>query len=92
MILNIDQQNELFPALLYLNMRELKNICLHFGLPAESEKIKLIESIELYLSTGKIALREQIPAISKESEQTGVSIEAILLKRGVSQAEILKSK
>ncbi|MBV8661281.1 MAG: hypothetical protein JO129_04005 [Candidatus Dependentiae bacterium] len=70
MLLHINQQKELFPALLYLNMRELKNICLHFGLPTQSEKIKLIESIELYVTTGKITQKEQIPTISKAKTKT----------------------
>lgn len=70
MLLNIDQQKELFPALLYLNIRELKNMCLHFGLPTQSEKIKLIEIIKIYLTTGKITKQEEIPAISKAKPRT----------------------
>jgi hypothetical protein len=51
-------------------MRELKNICLHFGLSPQSEKITLIQHIKLYLSTGKIAKQEKIPAISKAKPKT----------------------
>ena len=70
MLFNKDQQQELFSALLYLNMRELKNLCAHFALPTQGEKIKLIESIELYVTTRKIAVKEQIPAISKAQPKT----------------------
>ena len=82
MLLNTDQQKELFPALLYLNMRELKKICLHFGLATQSEKIKLIESIELYLTTGKIAPQPQIPAVSKAKARTvyPLSPQTVILK------------
>ena len=82
MLLNIDQQKELFAALLYLNMRELKSICLHFGLPTKSEKIKLIENIELYLTTGKITLQEQIPTASKAKPRTTYPLapETMILK------------
>lgn len=70
MILHTDQQKELFSALLYLSMRELKNICLHFNLPTQGEKIKLIEIIELYVTTGKIIAPKQMPAISKSQSKT----------------------
>jgi len=82
MLLNIDQQKELFPALLYLNMRELKNMSLHFRLPIQNEKIKLIESIELYLTTGKITTQQQIPTASKAKPKTVYPLapETIILK------------
>ena len=51
-------------------MRELKTICLHFKLPTQAEKMKLIKSIELYLTTGKIAKQEKIPAISTSQLKT----------------------
>lgn len=70
MLLNKDQQKELFPSLLYLNMSELKNICINFKLQAQGEKIKLIESIETYLTTGKINSQISIPAISKAQPRT----------------------
>lgn len=82
MLLNIDQQKELFPALLYLNISELKNMCLHFGLSTQNEKIKLIQSIELYLTTGKIAPQQQIPVISKAKPRTTYPLapETMILK------------
>lgn len=70
MMLNLNQQKKLFPALLYLNMRELKTICLHFGLPTSNEKITLIEYIKQYVTTGQIASVQQIPAISKARSKT----------------------
>jgi hypothetical protein len=60
-----DQQEELCTSLLYLNMRELKNLCLHFEIAPQGEKIKLIENIQIYLTTGEITEQKQIPAISK---------------------------
>lgn len=82
LFLNTDQHKELFPALLYLNMSELKNICLHFKLPTQSEKIKLIESIKVYLTTGSITEQEQIPAISKAKPKTTYPLapETMILK------------
>ncbi|MBP6869882.1 hypothetical protein KBC04_03305 [Candidatus Babeliales bacterium] len=65
MFLDIDQQNKLFADLLYLNMSELKKLCLYFAIPAQGEKIQLIEKIQLFLSTGKVAVVQEIPAISK---------------------------
>jgi len=64
-ILNFNEQQELFAALLYCNISELKNICIHFELPTQGEKIKLIENIQLYVTTGKIAIHQEIPASSK---------------------------
>jgi hypothetical protein len=68
--LHANELKELFAALLYLNMHELKTICIHFGLPTQHEKIKLIENIKVYLTTGKIAAQNEIPAISKAKSKT----------------------
>jgi hypothetical protein len=70
MLLNIDQQKEIFPALLYLNMRELKTICVHFKIPTQGEKINLIGNIKIYLTNGKIAEIATIPAVSKAKPRT----------------------
>ncbi len=64
-ILNLDQQKELCSSLLYCNMSELKNICLSFKIPSQGEKYKLIENIQLYVTTGKITEQQEIPATSK---------------------------
>lgn len=69
-ILNFNEQQELFAALLYCNISELKNICIHFELPTQGEKIKLIENIQLYVTTGKIAIHKEIPASSKTQPKT----------------------
>lgn len=65
MLYNQNEQKEIFSSLLYLNIRELKNICIHFGLSTKNEKIKLIENIQTYLSTGIKPQEKVIPAISK---------------------------
>jgi len=69
-ILNFNEQQELFTALLYCNISELKNICIHFELPTQGEKIKLIENIQLYVTTEKIAIHQEIPASSKAQPKT----------------------
>ncbi len=51
-------------------MRELKNLCLHLGLATQSEKIHLIENIQIYLTTGKIVEQKEMPAISKVKPKT----------------------
>lgn len=60
-----DQQEKFCASLLYLNMRELKTLCLHFKIEPQGEKIKLIEKIQTYLATGKITEHQPIPTISK---------------------------
>jgi len=68
--LTLHQQTELCSALFYLNMRELKQICQHFDLPTQGEKITLIENIKLYITTGKIRKIQEIPPQSKAQSQT----------------------
>lgn len=65
MLYNQNDQEEFFLSLLYLNMHELKNICIHFRLATKNEKMQLIENIQTYLSTGIVPQEKVMPAISK---------------------------
>lgn len=56
---------ELFNALLYLKVHELRDFCVRLKIPKEGEKIILIEKIQHYILTGKILETKKIPAISK---------------------------
>ena len=82
MLVDINQQKTFFQALLFLNMRELKTICLHFKLPAQNEKITLIENITTYVTTGKKIAQKTIPAISKAHPKTiyPLAPETLILK------------
>ena len=75
-------QTELLQALLYFNMKELKDICKHFSLPAQGEKIKLIEYIQMYFATGKTAQIQEIPAISKAKSKVNYPLapQTLMLK------------
>ncbi len=64
------QKEELFTALFYLKVPELKAICEYFDLPTKGEKIVLIENIKYYLLTGKKPEVKQIPAISRAKPHT----------------------
>ena len=65
MLIDKNQEQKLRAAILYLNMQELKNICVHYNLAHKGDKIELIERIITYTTTGKITAEKQIPAISK---------------------------
>jgi len=82
LILNHNQQQELVKSLLYLKMSELKNLCLYFKLPTQGEKIKLIEGIQYYITTGKIITPQEIPTISKAKPKNNYPLapETFILK------------
>jgi hypothetical protein len=63
-------------------MRELKKLCLHFKIPSQDEKIKLIENIQLYLTTGKINTQKTIPEICKAQPKKNYTLapQTLILK------------
>lgn len=60
-------KQELFEALYYLKMAELKKICNQLDLPDSPPKGQMIDRIKYFLSTGKILKTQVIPEISKAS-------------------------
>lgn len=59
------QQQELFDALYFMNMEEIKMFCARHQIPIAAKKGPIIEVIKKYLLTGEIAKFKSIPAISK---------------------------
>lgn len=74
---NSHQKEELFKALFYLKMSELRNLCITMGLLSKGEKMNLIERIKHYINTGQELKPQIIPSISK-----GKSREVYPLKEG----------
>ena len=56
---------QLFQALYFLKMAELKDLCLQLHLPAKGAKGELIDRIKHYITTGSILPTAEIPEISK---------------------------
>ena len=63
--LNAKQQEELFKALFYLKVNELKLFCDLLDLPFKGEKIILIKNIKYYILTGKVPEVKTMPDISQ---------------------------
>lgn len=70
------EKAELFDALHYMNMSELKDICIQYGLPAEGKKVNRIERIIHYLKTGNILKMPAIPEVSKAKPKTSYPLKA----------------
>lgn len=63
-------KSELFEALYFLKMGELKALCLKLGLPYTAKKAQDINGIKHFVNTGNILEIPQIPAVSKAVKGT----------------------
>lgn len=59
------EKNNLFDALNYLKISEIKTFCQKHSIPTSGKKGAVLDRIKHYLTTGKIILPSIIPAISK---------------------------
>lgn len=57
--------NQLYEALHYLKVKELRALCDRFGVPADGNKVALINCIMTFVKTGKIVEAPVMPAASK---------------------------
>lgn len=64
MKLSLKQKTELFNALYYLKIGELKALCLKLGLPYSGKKGQVIDTIKHFVNTGKVLEIPEIPAVS----------------------------
>jgi hypothetical protein len=64
------QKSELFEALYFLKMGELKALCLKLGLPYSGKKGQVIDTIKHLINTGKVLEIPEIPIISKAVKGT----------------------
>src|SRR5579872_5985128 len=60
-----NEREDLFDALNYMKMSEIKNFCHNHEIPITGKKGALIERIKQFLSTGKIIKPTALPEISK---------------------------
>lgn len=76
------EKMDLFDALHYMNMQELKNICIDYELPIVSKKGNRIEYIMYYIKTGQILKMPAIPEVSKANPRKSYLLkpETLILK------------
>lgn len=72
---------QLFEALYFLKMGELKHLCEKLDLPYTAKKGEVIEGIKHFITTGKILETPPIPAVSKASAYAKASADK---KKGTS--------
>ncbi len=70
---------QLFEALYFLKMIELKNVCLRLKLSPKGAKGELIESIKHFVATGNMLQSTPIPAISKAQKNQTYPLAADML-------------
>ncbi len=58
------QQEALFSDMLYLNMAELRALCMKLALPKKGKKLHLIEVIKTFLLTGETLKEVPLPQVS----------------------------
>lgn len=59
------KKTELYDALYFLKMDELKALCFKLGLPYTAKKARVIDMIKHFIITGKVLEIPEIPTISK---------------------------
>lgn len=64
------QKGELFEALYYMNMSEIKNFCYNHKISISGKKRDILDRIKHYLITGEILQPKKIPAISRAKNRT----------------------
>lgn len=65
MKISLKEKSELFEALYFLKMGELKALCLKLGLPYTAKKGQVIDGIKHFINTGKVLEIAETPAVSK---------------------------
>ena len=65
---------ELFEALYFLKMGELKALCQKLHLPYSCKKGQIIDTIKHFVSTGKVLEIPEIPTISKAVKKQSVAL------------------
>jgi len=63
--LSKQEQSDLFEALYFMKMAELKKVCEQLGLPVTGVKGERIDRIKHFIMTGKILEEQKMPEISK---------------------------
>lgn len=59
------KKTELYDALYFLKMSELKALCFKLGIPYTAKKAQVIDGIKYFITTGKVLDIPKIPIISK---------------------------
>jgi len=60
-----DPSQELFDALHYMHVSELKEVCTQLNLPLQGKKGDLIHRIQTFVQTGQIVILKSLPDVSK---------------------------
>ncbi len=63
--LSPQEMKELFDALHFMNMKELRDLCKTYNIPWQEGKAELIKKIMHFLKTGTVLPAKTIPAISR---------------------------